>query len=190
MSSVVLVADRTPERFEFVSLEDTFKWSGQLDSIMIAPVSAETSVDDSQAGKQAIGQLLTNVYRAFDLREDEQVYDALAKSVDGPLLRDLYLRVKRSLIMAEQGGALAHIESVQVEQLSRADGGDGRTLEVTWLATSTAEHWGHLHKRTSQYRARLSLVTVDGAWKLARFQLLDEKRLKFETSIRGYDSNP
>ena len=62
-------------------------------------------------------------------------------------------------------------------------------FQATWQVTSTTEHWGHIHRRVTQYRARLGLVERDGWWKLDRFELLDQQQLQFDTSIRGYDSN-
>jgi hypothetical protein len=52
-----------------------------------------------------------------------------------------------------------------------------------------SEHWGHIHTQTNQYKALLTLQKDGAAWKLQAFQLLDEKRIQFQTSIRGYDKN-
>ena len=43
--------------------------------------------------------------------------DALATSVSGDLLGQLYLQIKRSLRMAEQGGALSRVGHVEVVAL-------------------------------------------------------------------------
>jgi hypothetical protein len=55
-----------------------------------------------------------SMYRAFDYRSEGDVYDALAKTVDGPLLRELYLKVRQGLEMQEQGGAVARIREVKI----------------------------------------------------------------------------
>ncbi|MCC6509893.1 MAG: hypothetical protein IT423_12350, partial [Pirellulaceae bacterium] len=197
VQTVVLVDNQPPARHDFHSLEQTYQWSGDLLGAKVEPVQASGSQLPAEQRVGILEQVLSNIYRAFDFREDEQVYDALATSVDGALLRDLYLRIKRTLLMAEQGGALAHVTSVQVSNAQVASSGakavgrgagdqkPGETLEVTWQVTGVAEHWGHVHTRVSEYRAKLSLRAIDGHWKLVGFQLLDEKRIKFETSIRG-----
>ncbi len=42
------------------------------------------------------------------------MYDALATCVEGKLLKELYLHIKRSLIIAEQGGALSRVTGLEV----------------------------------------------------------------------------
>ncbi len=70
-------------------------------------------------------------------------------------------------------------------------GSSKSTFEVKWKMSAETEHWCHVHLRTSQYKARLTMsANQDKQWKLQKFQVLDEQRLAFETSIRGYDSNP
>ena len=56
--------------------------------------------------------LLRNIYRAFDYKMASEVYDALAQSVDGPLLDELYLQIQKGLQMQEQGGAIARVQDV------------------------------------------------------------------------------
>ena len=50
------------------------------------------------------GALHRNIFRAFDYREENDIYEALARSVDGGLLVDLYLQIRRGLEMRTQGG--------------------------------------------------------------------------------------
>ena len=53
-----------------------------------APGATQTAVVDDD--------LLTNVYRSFDLREEEAIYDRLAVSVTGDQLADVYLEHRRA----------------------------------------------------------------------------------------------
>ncbi len=140
--------------------------------------------------KQPLTQLLKNIYAAFEHRDDADVYDTLATSVEGSLLKELYLHIKRSLIIAEQGGALSRMTRLEVTDVKPLGAANNSTFEVTWKLAAETSIGGHLHLRTSQYRARLTLSGKDKQWKLQKFQILDEQRLAFETSIRGYDSNP
>ena len=62
------------------------------------------------AQAQALLQvLLKNVYRAFDFREEEDVYDKLAFSVSGDLLSDIYLQNRKSFSIQKAGEAQAKI---------------------------------------------------------------------------------
>ena len=51
--------------------------------------------------------LLTNVYRAFDVRDESRVYDRLATSVMGDQLSQIYLENRRALELENRGGAQA-----------------------------------------------------------------------------------
>ena len=48
--------------------------------------------------------LLRNVYRAFDHRSESEIYDVLARSVDGELLRKLYLETIQALTLEGREG--------------------------------------------------------------------------------------
>lgn len=62
-------------------------------------------------GEQEAVDLFTalhrNVYRAFDYKTESDIYDVLAQSVDGDLLDQVYNEVYQSLILRDQGGAVA-----------------------------------------------------------------------------------
>jgi hypothetical protein len=90
--------------------------------------------------------------------------------------------------MAEQGGALSHANQVDVLQAEALANSKGKDWEVQWQVTSVSEHWGHIHKQTTEYKAKIAIVRDANTWKIEAFQLLDEKKIKFETSIRGNDS--
>jgi hypothetical protein len=130
------------------------------------------------AARTVVAGLLTNVYRAFDFRAEGDVYDVLARSVDGELLRDVYLEMRRGLVLASQGGASARVKDVELMALTVAPaGGPGFRAEATWQVRAAVGHWGHIHERRNEYRARLRLSPLDGAWKLTNVEILDEVRL-------------
>ena len=112
--------------------------------------------------------MLTNIYAAFEHRDDADVYDTLATSVEGTLLKELYLHIKRSLIIAEQGGALSRATRLEVTDVKPAGGTNSQAYEVTWKLAAETEHWGHVHLRTSQYRARLTLSSKGQAMAIAK----------------------
>lgn len=149
----------------------------------------QVSADEAQA---IFAALLKNTYRAFDYRDESAIYDALAKSVDGPLLRDLYLKIRRGLEMQEQGGAVSRVREVVIDKGDReaspgAAAGDTRGFgyRCQWTVKGTVQHWGHLHSRTNQYVAVFVVEPRHDTWKITQMEVLDEQRLKFETSLRG-----
>ncbi len=184
----LLIGNQAPDRTYFYPNQTNYQWTGELISPAALPVQAAGKLTDEKIRIDVTTNLLSNIYRSFDFRDDEQVYDSLATSVQGDLLRELYLRVKKSLIVAEQGGDLSYMTKIEVAE-SKLNPKLADTYKTTWTVTSVSEHWGHIHTRTTQYQADLKLVEQAGHWKLAKFQLQDEQRIRFETSIRGNDSN-
>jgi hypothetical protein len=140
--------------------------------------SARSSkLSDREAGRLA-GNLLYNVYRSFDFRDENTVYDMLARSVSGELLAETYLETRRALEIKNQGGARARVKEVEVAGASRTNlsGGAGFVSTCTWNVTGSVAHWGHIHQRRNQYEAVLRVEPVDGAWKITGMELLSEQR--------------
>ncbi len=124
--------------------------------------------------------LLKNVYRAFDFREESDVYDKLAISVNGELLRDIYLQNRKSLVVQRAGGAQAKVKNIEILGASIQDNKDfagALVLKSSWTAFGTVGHWGHIHGRKNLYDALITLGIVDGAWKIVGLELLEEKRI-------------
>src|SRR5690606_18627483 len=113
-----------------------------------------------------------NLYRAFDFHQESDIYDALARSVDGPLLEELYLQVRKGLTMQEQGGAISRISDVKIllndirPTPARGNEPPSFDLQCRWTVEGTVEHWGHIHARTNQYDALFYIAQRDGAWKI------------------------
>lgn len=137
-------------------------------------------------------QLHKNLFRAFDYRTESDIYDALAKSVDGELLRDLYLQINDSLRVKEQGGAVSNIETVRLlegEKTSLSDeepGLPGFAFRSKWDLTGTVEHWGHIHERVNVYDAEFTVRLVDDCWKITSMNGLDEEPGPVKTRTRRF----
>ena len=69
---------------------------------------------ETQQAKEVLHALLYNVYRAFDRRDESLVYDRLAQSITGDLLTDVYLQVRRSMELENQGGARVKVDDVEI----------------------------------------------------------------------------
>ena len=129
------------------------------------------------------------MFRAFDYHNESDVYDALARSVDGDLLRELYLDVNRSLRIKEQGGAVANVEEVKLiegtkNELSAIGNNAGFGYRCKWSLIGTIEHWGHIHQRTNQYDAQFDVEVKDEAWKITSMKILDEEQGRVKTNLR------
>ena len=136
------------------------------------------AIDEERSG-QIVGTLLHNVYRAFDYRKEGAVYDALARSVTGDLLTQVYLETRRSLELRNQGGAQVKVNDVDVVEcrLRPSGGGIGFVADCRWNVTGSVGHWGHIHQRRNQYSAVVTIRAVDGAWRITGMELISEERL-------------
>jgi len=143
------------------------------------PAAMVPRLEDEQA-VQILDSLLRNVYRSFDFREEEDVYDRLEKSVSGELLEEIYLQNRRSFEVQRAGGAKAKVKDVEILDVA-VEGHPERPLayvfRVEWTAMGEVGHWGHIHMRQNQYTANITAEPVEGAWRITGLELLEEKRI-------------
>ncbi len=124
--------------------------------------------------------LLKNIYRSFDFREEEDVYDRLVTSVSGDLLSDIYLQNRKSLVVTQAGGAQARVQEVNIQDVDVSPLKErplGLMFRAKWTALGTVGHWGHIHTRENLYNANITVEPVDGAWKITDLELLEERRI-------------
>ena len=132
-----------------------------------------------EKAEDMVAGLLHNIYRAFDFRGEEAIYDSLDRSVSGDLLTEIYLETRRGLEVASQGGARAKVKDIEMLEVEShpLEGRQGIAAQTRWNVSGSVGHWGHVHTRTNQYEAELSIEPVDGAWKLTNLTILQEERL-------------
>jgi len=133
-------------------------------------------VDADRAG-EIVMALLNNVYRAFDYRDEETIYDVLEVSVSGDLLTETYLETRRGLELASQGGARAKVQEIVLTDLEMLDSEGGIAARCTWTVAAAVGHWGHIHQRRNQYVADLRIEDIDGMWRITALELIGEERL-------------
>ena len=132
--------------------------------------------------------LHANVYRAFDFVEEEDIYDALSRSVDGDFLDDLYRTIFRSLVMQEEGGAVARISDVrpieiEVGEVGVVDAGEAGprpafNVRCRWQVEGVVSHWGHAHTRVNEYLADWSVALTETGWRLTGSEILEQDRIE------------
>ncbi len=128
-----------------------------------------------------VQSLLKNVYRAFDFRQENHVYDKLALTVTGDLLNKIYLQNRKSLEIKKAGGAQAKIKKVEILSVSAKSHPKipkAYSMKSKWTAFGTVGHWGHIHARKNKYEAVLTVKQVGGVWKVAGLELIEEKRVE------------
>jgi len=123
--------------------------------------------------------LLTNVYRAFDVRAESRVYDRLATSVMGDQLLQIYLENRRALELENRGGAQANVDEVEVLSVNQVTASEhgGFIADAVWTVSGSVSHFGHTHYRQNRNHALVTFVMDGDVWKIRSIELIEEKRL-------------
>ncbi len=140
-----------------------------------SPIQAKL---DNKEARLLLHELLSNVYRSFVFKEEGAIYDALSKSVDGDLLSEIYLQVKRSLELKNQGGAEASVDTIEIKDLKLTELDNGYALDGSWDVNGSVGHWGHIHKRANHYDAEFVIEPVKKVWKIKTMKVYNEERIK------------
>lgn len=155
------------------------------------PFSPPVALPTREEAAAIFAPLHENLYRAFDCLDPDEVYDVLARSVDGTLLDTVYQDIYRSLVMAEQGGAVSRVEAVRRLATEVEDVGvlaDGRTpcftVEARWQVDGAVFHWGHRHWRTNEHRARYTVTGGPAGWRIAGAEPLAAETIAAGTGAR------
>lgn len=153
--------------------------------ILAFPISYRTNVPymdkksySSPEAIELISQLLKNTYRAFDFREEGDVYDKLLMCNDVGLLQQIYLQTRSSMVIENQGGIEVKVDEVLVTKVEEAfQEGEGLSYRCNWIVKGVVGHWGHKHRRVNQYDAIIKIKPIAGAWKMFDLDIIEEVRL-------------
>jgi hypothetical protein len=89
--------------------------------------------------------------------------------------------VTRAMQASTIAGFFVKESGVQVELLDvdwrRLPGGRGFDARCTWNVSGSVGQWGHIHQRTNQYQAELTVHPEAGGWKFTDLHSLKEERL-------------
>lgn len=133
-----------------------------------------TSKEEAQ---RVIAPLLRNVYQAFDRRDEEGIYDVLALSVEGDLLRQLYLETIAALSLDGREGARVTVKEFTTTVESVTPSARGWQAQCQWTALGSVGHWGHQHTRINRYKAGLTVEPIGKAWKITQLKIAEARRL-------------
>ena len=133
-----------------------------------------------------------NIYRAFDYEDEDGIYDALSQSVAGELLDTIYNDVYQSLILRDDGGAVARIDKIDILECTarKRDDRAGFDVDCHWRAHGMVKHYGHTHRRINKYRATYSLASFDGGWKISGVNVTEKARINPQKLDQGNEPVP
>ena len=162
-----------------------------LSFVIDHPWKSPAELSSDQA-KDVFTALHSGLYRSLDFGTEDRIYDALAQTVDGELLEDLYLQLRQSLELRDQGGAIARIRSVEHDAgaaVARKDSfvpWPGFQYKSTWTVSGTVEHWGHVHERQNQFDAIFTIEPRNGHWKITRMDVAGQTQKSARTTLRKF----
>ncbi len=134
---------------------------------------------DHEQLRQVMQQVLSDTYSAFNIKDEERLFEALSSRVDEQLLDNIYLDSRRRLTMGLREGAEVRVENVNIERL-------GETLDdspesafsypAAWTVTARVKHLKHIHYRKNRYTGTIELKSIDNTWKISKIILNSEDR--------------
>ena len=153
-----------------------------MSQLLVVPIQTGDDaprVTEVAEAQRIVAPLLRNVYRAFDHHEESDVYDVLARSVDGELLRKLYLETIQALTLDGREGTRVTIAefSATVDKVEPNPKDAGFVADCNWMARGVVGHWGHSHPRVNIYNARVTITPVKDEWKLTGLEVQEVRRL-------------
>ncbi len=153
-----------------------------MSQLLVLPIQmgpAAPAITQVEEAQKIVSPLLRNVYRAFDHHAESDVYDVLARSVDGELLRKLYLETIQALTLDGREGTRVTIAefSATVDKVVPDPKGEGFIADCNWMARGIVGHWGHSHPRVNIYNARITITQVSDEWKLTGLEVQEVRRL-------------
>jgi len=135
---------------------------------------------DVEAG-QIFQQLHRNIYAAFEAGGESELYDTLARGLEGRALDEVYGEIYEALMMRGRGYVRFDVRRVKPlsTEVLPATGISRPAFRVRyrWRVYGTVTHFGHTHARVNEYEA-LYLVEHNGRdWRITDTQLQRNQRV-------------
>jgi hydrogenase/urease accessory protein HupE len=131
--------------------------------------------------RRVMSQVLWNTYHAFNLTDEDELYDRLSQNVTGNLVDDLYLDSRRRLTSGTREGAEVTVRDVSLVEVDdsaeTADTEAGFSYACRWIVTARVRHLQHVHHRQNIYNGKLTIQADGDRWKIARVELTSEDRV-------------
>jgi len=131
--------------------------------------------------RRVMSRVLSDTYQAFNIDDEEKLYDTVAANVTGALVDDLYLDGRRRLTAGTREGTKVTVRDVGVLEIGEPFGGasaeEGFSYDCSWAVTARIQHLQHVHHRQNIYNGVVTLQSDGGRWKIAGVELLSEDRV-------------
>ncbi len=140
-------------------------------------------LSDLQA-EQLFQQLHSKIYQAFEATGESDIYDTLAKGLEGPFLDEVYNEVTDAT-SADGGEAsrfdIRRVKPLETVVLPRDNAGQEQfSVRFRWRVYGVVTHHGHTHARVNQYEAEYHVQHNGQAWRITESQSSENKRVTLE----------
>ncbi len=139
---------------------------------------------EGEDARRVVTSVLWETYRAFNLSDEDELYDRLAENVSGDLVNDIYLDSRRRLMAGTREGAVVTVREVEVLDIGAPRETAGFTYDCRWAVTARVSHLKHVHLRQNTYSGMLTLIVEGDRWKIGGIELESEDRVVLWASSR------
>jgi hypothetical protein len=149
--------------------------------INIANPLFESHAPQGNEARLVLQQVLANTYHAFNLNDEDELYQKLSESVSGDLVANIYLDSRRRLTAGVRQGAEVSVRDVSVasvgDLIEGTNPSEGFTYESKWTVVARVKHLQHIHHRKNLYTGFLTIKVEDNKWKIVDIDLKSEDRV-------------
>jgi len=140
----------------------------------------EPDAPRGESARLVASRVLSDTYHAFNIADENRLYDTLSESVTGDLVDDIFLDSRRRLTAGTRKGTEVTVREVSVLEiggpLAGSDAEKGFSYDCRWEVIARVRHLQHVHHRQNIYHGVLTLRPEGGRWKIAHVELYSEDR--------------
>jgi hydrogenase/urease accessory protein HupE len=164
-------------------------WLLALGAFLLLPIGTVTvpspffdpHAPRGEDARRVVSRVLSDTYHAFNIADENELYELLAQSVTDDLVDDLYLDSRRRLRTGTREGAQVTVRNVSVmeigEPVDAHSASQAYVYGCRWVVTVRVQHLQHVHHRQNIYNGELTL-RIDGRnWKIGGVELRSEERV-------------
>lgn len=141
------------------------------------PIFEPHAPENAQA-RRILTRVLSNTYHAFNIDDEDELFDRLDENITEDLVADVYLDSRRRLTAGTREGAMVTVKDVSVielgDPLPTGVSGEGFSYDCVWTVTARVQHMQHIHFRHNTYSGVLTIRITGDTWKIAGIDLTSE----------------
>lgn len=143
---------------------------------------------DRQEMQAIMQHTLSQTYTAFNIKDENELFLELSKTVDEGLIDDIYLDSRRRFSVGLREGSEVWVKEVNVDSIGSAmeksPADSGLEYPAEWTVTARVKHLQHIHYRQNKYNGTITIMPEENQWKIAKITLNSEDRKVLASAAR------